>query len=117
MARLSNGEILVAYREGTDHWRKMDGIVRLVRSRDSGKTWSVPETILQVEGHNYGTSLGMSQLANGTLLLPLIRVHDLKRNPRWISGPMIRSFDNGHTWSNPENPSTDGLQDDWWWNI
>ena len=68
--KLRNGDILVAYREGSDHWRTADGTVKLVRSRDGGLTWSQPETLLESKGENYGTHSGISQFSDGSILLP-----------------------------------------------
>ena len=43
--RLTSGEILIFYREGSDHWVTDDGVVKMVRSSDDGESWSDPETV------------------------------------------------------------------------
>ena len=74
LERLQNGDLLVAYREGTDHWQTPDGTVRLVRSKDAGKTWREPTTVVeQYPDWDCGTHQGLAQLSNGTILLPFTR--------------------------------------------
>jgi hypothetical protein len=131
MEKLRNGDLLVAYREGTDHWKTSDGQVKLVRSRDGGKTWSAPSTVLAAPGKNYGTHSGIAQLSDGTLLLPALNyepdhpwgpefrsfnAQDGSTGPRRITSYILRSTDNGQTWSEPQAPDVDGLQTDFWWN-
>lgn len=130
--KLRNGDILVAYREGSDHWRTPDGTVRLARSRDGGLTWSEPETLLESKGVNYGTHSGISQLSDGSILLPAQSLSESwgpesqryalpgdssGRGPRRITSYLLRSSDDGHTWSRPEAPNVDGLSSDFWWNV
>lgn len=114
--KLQNGDLLVAYREGTDHWRTKDGMVRLVRSRDGGKSWSEPKTVWSIPGHNLGTHDGLSQLANGAVLLPVQDVFKIDSQPWSIKAYMMRSADNGQTWSKPEEPNTAALSRFHWFN-
>ena len=116
MTKLQNGDLLVAYREGTDHWWTKDGIVRTVRSTDNGQTWSEPQTVWEVPEHNLGTHTGMRQLADGTMLLPVQDCLNLRTSKWVIRASMMRSEDNGHTWSKPEEPKADALSQFQWFN-
>lgn len=116
IAKLQNGDLLVAYREGTDHWVTKDGIVRLVRSRDGGRTWSQPVTVWKESGHNLGTHIGLTQLSDGTLLLPVQDVLRLTPQPFSIKAYMMRSTDNGYLWSAPEEPKAKALSQFDWYN-
>jgi photosystem II stability/assembly factor-like uncharacterized protein len=108
-ARLRDGTLLVAYREGTDHWITPDGAIRLCRSTDSGRTWSAPQTIAAAEGRDFGCHLRMAELEDGTVVLPLVERHSISGSPtylryndrRLISTHVILSHDGGHTWSPP----------------
>ncbi len=130
--KLRNGDILVAYREGSDHWRTPDGTARLVRSKDGGLTWSESKTIAEAQGVNYGTHSGIAQLSDGSILLPIQALSESwgpefrmyaapgdrsGRGPRRIRCYLLRSTDNGQTWSRPEAPEVDGLSSDFWWNF
>ena len=105
LERLQNGDLLVAYREGTDHWVTPDGVVRLVRSTDGGRTWSGPTTLVQCDGWNCGTHQGLAQLSNGNVMLPYTR---LRWGPERCGYPtqaqeiwLLESTDNGHSWGEP----------------
>lgn len=52
---LIDGTILMVYRQGTDHVAARDGIIRMSRSFDQGRTWSAVTTILT--GSPAGTDL------------------------------------------------------------
>ena len=110
VAQLRDGTLLAAYREGTDHWITPDGVVRLCRSTDGGRTWSAPQTIVSAEGRDFGCHLRMAELDDGTILLPLVEIHNSSGDPtylqyyfrRLISTHVILSHDGGHTWTPPQ---------------
>lgn len=98
--RLSSGEILVAYREGSDHWETEDGVVKIVRSSDEGASWSDPELVFSESGWNCGTHHGIKQLSNGHVLLPVtsMRRGTKEREQRTH---LLCSKDKGKSWANP----------------
>ena len=110
VAHLRNGDILVAYREGTDHWITPDGVVRLCRSTDGGQTWGAPSTIVAAEGRNFGCHLGMTELEDGTILLPLVENHAMSGQLPYfqyyqrmrVSSYVTLSHDGGQTWTYPK---------------
>ena len=109
LALLGNGDLLVAYREATDHWITPDGVVRLTRSSDDGKTWSEPSTVVEQTGRNFGCALGMTQLADGTVLLPIVENHAIAGEPAYFryygrratSTYVLLSSDGGQSWTEP----------------
>jgi hypothetical protein len=109
-ARLGDGTLLVAYKEASDHWITPDGVVRLCRSGDGGHTWSQPETIAAFDGRGLSCHLGLRELADGTLILPLVERHSVSGQPPYLqyfermplSTHVILSHDGGLTWTSPE---------------
>ena len=96
LERLSNGELLVAYRDDT----KDRLCVSLTRSTDAGHTWHKEHTFTEGAGTGdedpfYGHT-GMAQLQDGTILLPYI-AHIGRGNEVVIR----KSTDQGHSWSDP----------------
>jgi len=92
--RLSDQEILVAFREGRDHWKTRDGVVKVVRSRDRGHTWGEPRTVLEVAGRNLGTHLSMILTDAGTLLCAYRETKPYENRGVGLS----YSLDGGQTW-------------------
>ena len=96
--KLNNGDLLVAFREGTDHWRTKDGVVRLTRSEDGGTTWSESSIVFEDPEWNCGSHHGMAQIGNGRILLPVTKLRpsrDSHVQEIWL----LISDDNGYTWT------------------
>lgn len=124
---LRDGEVLVAFRSGTDKFVTDDGAVMLVRSMDNGRTWSDPLALLAEPGWDCHGSGRLVQLDNETLLMLVGKarwlrdqidtidvlqthatVHPAGTMPSTGRGGetrreflchVIRSRDGGHTWS------------------
>ena|SRR5687767_14406390 len=72
LCRLSNGDLVAVLRGGGPHkysWGKAR--LDLVRSTDSGRSWSKPETLVDTPMDDLNPSMG--QLSDGTLLVELQR--------------------------------------------
>jgi hypothetical protein len=91
------GEIALAY-----SWTRPKVLrhVRLARSHDAGKTWTIPPTDLDPSG-----GAGDPQLAWGAGRTLLLAWTDARRHPRALDIYVRRSPDGGTTWD-PEVPLT-----------
>lgn len=118
LTRRRNGELLVAYSGGRELHVCPYGRVELIRSRDDGRTWSWPETILDTAIDD--RDAGIVETPAGTLLVTtftsLAYEASLAKNPPWqavqarttaeqrrslLDVWMLRSTDGGLTWSAP----------------
>lgn len=93
---LPNGDLLVGYRDGSDHLTTNDGVVMTVRSTDGGQTWEEPRPVVAIPGWDCAGGRSMVQTPDGGLLMYVFqarRSHDPE-----VHVYAIRSFDNGHTW-------------------
>ncbi|MGI8964761.1 MAG: sialidase family protein, partial [Limisphaerales bacterium] len=120
IVRRPDGELLVAFRRAPNRrvWGEKDythtdpnSYLMLVRSKDSGKTWSqTPELIF---AHPFGGSQdpGLIQLRNGSILcssygwalLPTEAIAKMTnifhhQNFGFLGGFIVRSQDGGHSW-------------------
>ncbi len=98
-----------------DEWKKIGmptdidaprgGRAELIRSTDSGKTWSRPTVLLDTPWDDRAPNF--CQLQDGTILCSLFTYPgptgtDLARDPAQTPlTAIIRSFDNGRTWEQP----------------
>ena len=114
--RLTSGEILVFYREGTDHWRTDDGVAKMVRSEDEGETWSAPETVFSKPDWSAGAHHGPAQLSDGRIILPLTLIQDIANRDHgghYRSQTHITSSeDGGRSWTEPVQI---GPMEGWHW--
>lgn len=97
LCRLQNGELLVNYNApGPDGWQ-----VNLVRSDDGGRTWSEPHAVaLPCDGLAANCSIGTTQLASGTILMPFKRSRPAGHQA-FPETYLLASTDNGRSWSDP----------------
>jgi Neuraminidase (sialidase) len=109
LIRLNNGTLMAVLRGGAPHIG-IKGRLDIVTSQDGGKTWSAPRTV--VDGPEDDRNPALGQLKNGDIVLAYAILHGydstgLKlssdRTVRRADGVyVIRSSDNGKTWTRPE---------------
>ncbi|MGW9269087.1 exo-alpha-sialidase [Microbacterium sp. NPDC055599] len=103
IARLANGRLLVAYSDSPSHSNFSRIAVRT--STDEGRTWSAPITIVDTPGVPDEKEPNVTVLRNGDVLLWYYDFNNPNRsNNRTIN--LIRSTDDGATWSAPVVPDT-----------
>ena len=66
VARLTSGDLLCVFRQGSDHVSP-DGQILLCRSKDKGKTWVLEDTVIVAARDCRDPSI--VQLKDGTVLL------------------------------------------------
>jgi len=106
---LKNGEVLVVYNTGTNH-KDPAMRVQLRRSKDRGRTWGPPQTVVPPIDEGYGVrDPHIVKLADSRLLLTYF-THpggtDLSRIQTWV----IASKDRGATWSDPVEADAPNLK-------
>lgn len=107
--RLSSGEILAVVRGGAPHIGRA-GRLDLTISKDRGRTWSKPWTV--VDGPEDDRNPALGQLADGTILLAYVVLSGYDPSGLKLSGErrdrvfdgvyLMRSMDKGNTWTRPE---------------
>jgi Neuraminidase (sialidase) len=112
---LKSGELMAVLRGGAPHIG-VKGRLDIVTSKDEGKTWSAPKTVVDSPGDDRNPALG--QLKNGDIVLAyaILRGYDpggskLDPSERQADGVyIVRSGNGGKTWTKPErNESTHAL--------
>ena len=98
----ANGDLVVAYKEGSTHHLVDDEVVFVTRSSDGGRTW-VRRAVAGLPGHGYWTAHGLTRLSSGDLLLRINfggHGEPTPNNPRgrWRHTVMTRSSDHGRQW-------------------
>jgi predicted neuraminidase len=96
-ARLADGQIVLFYDPYEYPYKES---ICLIRSRDSGRTWSAPEQLRT--GHAYTTTRGpVVQLRDGKLFLPFCWEESISRGkgPELWNGSCMISNDGGKSWT------------------
>ena len=110
LIRLNSGEAMAVVRGGGAHMGRA-GRLDLVTSRDSGKTWSTPQVV--VDGPEDDRNPAIGQLSDGTLLVAYVILSGYdpsgvklasRQRQDWVFDGVyvMRSRDSGKTWSRPE---------------
>ena len=98
LLRLADGTLLVLFREGTDHWRTDDSVLKLTRSGDGGKTWTEANTLLKEDGWGFAAHHGPRQLSDGSILTAAMSLRNSGGGQREFRTYAMRSSDGGGTW-------------------
>ena len=95
---LPGGDLLIGYREGTDHLRTDDGVVMTVRSTDDGRSWQSPNKVVEIPGWDCAGGRSMTITPDGNLLMYVFLARrSTVANPEAHVFPM-RSVDRGCSW-------------------
>ena len=102
LARLQNGDLLVVFKEPTGK------AIKMTRSGDKGLTWSEPVTVVEHPEGRLDRALGLAQLSNGTILQSYIKA-TYTPSLQTGEGYLMKSTDNGYSWSEPIKLGPDGM--------
>ena len=106
--RLPNGDILVGYRDGSDHHMTHDGAFCITRSSDSGRHWTPSKVLAAFPGWNVCGVMG--QYPNGVMSEDEPFLWAFLNCYRWLAEPTDEedyrtyntywtvSHDHGHNW-------------------
>ena len=116
---------LLAFCEGRKHGRGDTGDIDIVmkRSADGGKTWSDMKVIADHGPHVIGNPCPVVDKATATLWMPLTRNRGDEPEGRIMKGGtreprtvwLMKSADDGHTWTEPANISDTTRAAHWRW--
>ena len=117
LALAPNGDVVAALRGGAGHLGR-EGRMEVVRSSDSGLTWTPPHLLADSDDDDRDAAFGVS--SQGTLILLYHREHNYDADGNYQDGgrtsertPVAlmttRSFDNGLTWEEPYPLSIDAV--------
>jgi hypothetical protein len=98
---LPNGDLLVGYRDGSDHLVTDDGVVMTVRSTDGGRSWQEPRTVVTIPGWDCAGGRSIVQTPGGGLLMFVFQAR--RSHTPEVRVYSIKSSDEGHTWG-PNGP-------------
>ena len=95
---LPNGDLLIGYREGTDHLLTDDGVVMTIRSTDGGRSWQRPSKVVEISDWDCAGGRSMTTTPDGDLLMYVFLARrSIGANPEAHVFP-IRSTDGGRSW-------------------
>lgn len=109
LCRTPSGELLCVFYAGYGHVSvpteqlPRGARIALCRSRDGGRTWSAPETVVDSPLDDRDSSI--TCLANGDLLVTYMS-YDPRRQPGTHQVFTVRSTDQGRTWGEPQRVPT-----------
>ena len=109
--RLPNGDVLVGYRDGSDHHMTHDGAFYITRSSDNGKHWTPPKVLAAYPGWDVCAVMG--QYPDGVMPDDEPFLWARLMMYRWLPHPdedqdyrtyqtfWTTSADFGHNWDEP----------------
>ncbi len=115
---------LLAFCEGRQDGQGDSGQIDLVlkRSTDQGATWSEVQVICRADGYTTGNPAPIIERSSGDIVLPFTRNRSEDKESRIMTGDdpprtvwVMRSADEGHTWSAPVDISANVRPPDWRW--
>lgn len=119
LQRLSDGTLLLPFIETVNHTNYSDreSQTYVARSTDDGVTWSGLTTPIRLPTSLYfnATYGQVVQLASGTLVMPVWSAVDRPSTPGGVDDPepwqaaVLRSFDNGRTWTDYRRIAVDDV--------
>jgi hypothetical protein len=109
--RLPNGDLLVGYRDGSDHHMTCDGAFHITRSTDNGKHWTPPKVLAAFPGWDVCAAMG--QYTDGVMgddepfLWARLQLYRWQFDApddddlRTYETYWTISYDHGHNWEKP----------------
>ena len=86
VVKMSNGELVVVYREATRHNYDKEGKLSIIRSKDGGQSWHSRKTLIDLPGDDRDPAI--FQLSDNTVILTFNKL-------------ICTSKDFGETWTKP----------------
>ena len=104
LAIVPNGDLVLTYKESTDHNRTDDGALIVARSSDGGQTWPIRKAIAAEPGRRAYTNHSLTRLSEGTLLSGKNSIDPHGIRHRYTRCAYVRSNDDGHSWMEEGEP-------------
>lgn len=108
LCQVGNGDLVMVYRQGTDHVSSHDGDIYATRSKDLGRTWSAPSII--VAGTHGTVDMRDPSLFYDAQTAQTYLTYFKENSSSTPTGSFVRiSTDNGATWGSEITISSTGM--------